>query len=87
MGIGQIWHCGEPALYPGASREIGFARYDFSPVALAAPVLGFVLAGGKPSFDVDLAAFAEEPLASVRQPLERNYPETFGALLLCTVAI
>lgn len=34
---------------------------DFRSVAFAAAVLRLVLAGLQPSFDVDLAAFADEP--------------------------
>jgi hypothetical protein len=36
------------------------ARYDLSPVAFAAAVLRFILAGSEPSFDVNLTAFAQE---------------------------
>jgi hypothetical protein len=47
-------------------------RYDFSTVALAAPVLRLVLAGSQPTLDIDLPAFAQEPLARIREPSERN---------------
>src|SRR5580704_15152312 len=62
-------------------------RHDFSAVALAASVLGFVPAGGKSSFDVDLAAFVEESFARVRQPAECHYSEPFRALLPRSVAV
>src|SRR5262249_14461638 len=39
------------------------------------------------SFDVDLAAFAEEPFARVSEPSERDDPEPFRPLLLRAVAI
>jgi hypothetical protein len=56
-------------------------RNDSSPVTFAASVLRFVLAGSKPSLDVDLAAFAQEPVACIRQSSERNDPMPFRALL------
>ena len=34
---------------------------DFRPVAFASAVLRLVLSGRQPSFDVNLAAFADEP--------------------------
>src|SRR5271154_1808220 len=68
-------------------KKPDLSRYDFGPVALPASVLGFVLAGSKPSFDVDLAAFAKAPLTRVRQPSECHYSEPFRALLLRAIAV
>jgi hypothetical protein len=61
--------------------------HDFGPVALAAAVLGFVLAGSQPTLDVNLTAFAQEPLARIGQLSECDDPMPIGALLLCTVAV
>ena len=48
-------------------------RDDFGPVALAAPVLRLVLAGSQPTLDVNLAAFAQEPLARIRKRPECDH--------------
>ena len=48
------WPIAEQAKLPG---------HDLGAAALSASVLGFVLAGSKPAFDVDLPAFAQKPLA------------------------
>ena len=56
------------------TEQLELTRYDFSPITFAASVLGVVLAGSKPSFDVNLTAFAEEPLARIGQPSERDDP-------------
>lgn len=40
------------------AEQAELSRYDFSPVAFAATVVRFVLAGRKPPFDVNSAAFA-----------------------------
>ena len=62
-------------------------RHDFCAVALTRAVLGFVLAGSKPAFDVYLPAFAQEPFARVGQPSKRDDPMPVGALLLGAVAV
>ncbi len=45
------------------AEQTELSRHDFGPVTLAASVLGFVLAGRKPAFDVDLPTLSQEPLA------------------------
>ena len=45
------------------AEQTELPRHDFGPVTLAASVLGFVLAGCKPAFDVDLPTLSQEPLA------------------------
>ena len=69
------------------AEQAELPRHDFSPVAFAASVLGFVLAGSKPSFDVNLTAFAQEPLARIGQPSECDDPMPIGALLFRAVAV
>ena len=69
------------------AKQAELPRHDFSPVTFAASVLRFVLAGREPSLDVNLAAFAQEPLARVGQPSERDDPMPIGALLLRAVPI
>lgn len=44
-----------------AIEKPNWAGDDFRPVAFAAAVLRLVLAGRQPSFDIDLAAIADEP--------------------------
>lgn len=69
------------------AEQVELPRYDFSPVAFAAPFLRFVLAGSQPTFDVDLSALvrncshlsASRPKAAIRVP--------FRALLLSAVPI
>src|SRR5579863_677517 len=60
---------------------------DFGAVALARSVLRFVLAGSQPTFDIDLPAFAQKPLARICKPSERHDTMPFRALLLRGVAI
>jgi len=72
---------------PGASGETGFAAPRSRSYGASASVLRFVLAGGKPSFDVDLAAFAEEPFGHGSEPSEHDHPEPFPPRLLRAVAI
>jgi hypothetical protein len=62
-------------------------RYDFNAVAFAAAVFCLVLAGGQPSFYVNLAAFAEESLAPIGQLSECDNPMPISALLFPAVAI
>src|SRR6266436_5695628 len=69
------------------AEQTELPRHDFSPVAFAASVLGFVLAGSKPSFDVNLTPFAQEPLARIGQPSECDDPMPIGALLFRAVAV
>ncbi len=69
------------------AEQAELPRDDFGPIALARSVLGFVLAGGKPAFDVNLPAFAQEPLARIGQPSECDDPMPVGALLLRSVAV
>jgi hypothetical protein len=52
------------------AEQAELPRHDFSPGTLAASVLGFVLAASEPSFDVNLTAFAEEPIARIGQRSE-----------------
>ena len=47
--------------------EAQLPRYDFSPIALTRSLFGFVLAGSKLDFDVELPPFGQESLARVRQ--------------------
>jgi hypothetical protein len=54
---------------------------DFSPIAIAAAVLGLVLARRQPSFDVDLAALAEILRAILGQLAEYHDAMPIGALL------
>jgi len=62
-------------------------RQDFSPVTFAASVLRFVLAGSEPTLDVNLTAFAQEPLARIRKRSECDHAMPFGTLLLGTAPI
>src|SRR5271163_4249222 len=62
------------------AEKADLTGHDFSPVALAASVLRFVLAGSQPTFDIDLPAFVQEPLARIRKPSERDDPMPIGAL-------
>jgi hypothetical protein len=78
LGLGPVGAIAEQTELP---------RYDFSPVAFAASVLGFVLAGIKPSFDVYLTAFAQEPVAGIGQLSERDDPMPICTLLLRAVAV
>jgi hypothetical protein len=41
------------------AEQAELPRYDFSPLAFAASVVGFVLAASQPSFDVDLPVVAQ----------------------------
>jgi len=78
LGLGRVGALAEQAELP---------RHDFSPVALTACVLRLVLAGSKPSFDVDLPAFGQESLARIGEPAECDDAMPFGALLLQTAPI
>src|SRR6266849_9077945 len=69
------------------AEKADLTGHDFGSVSLAAPVLGFVLAGRQPTFDIDLPAFAQKPLARIRKPSERHNAMPFGALLFRAVAI
>jgi hypothetical protein len=69
------------------SEQAELQRDDFSLIAGAAPILRGVLTSGQTAFDVDLAAFAKQALAIVREPPKGNYTKPFGVLLLITVAI
>jgi len=62
-------------------------RDDFGPITLARSVPGFVLAGGKSAFDVELSAFAQEPLTRVSQPSERDHAMPIGPSLARAVSI
>ena len=78
FGLGRVGAIAEQAELP---------RHDFSPVTFAASVLRFVLAGSEPALDVNLTAFAQEPLARIRKRSERDYAMPFGTLLLGTAPI
>src|SRR5208282_572219 len=78
FGLGSVGAIAEQAKLP---------RHDFSPVTFTASVLRFVLAGCKPALDVNLTAFAQEPLARIGQPSERDDPMPISALLLRAVPI
>jgi hypothetical protein len=69
------------------SEQAELPRDDFSPVAFTAPVLRFVLTGSKPSFDINLTAFAQEPVARIGQLSECDDPMPIGALLFRAVAV
>src|ERR1700736_2584688 len=56
-------------------------RHDLGPVAFAASVLRFVLAGSEPSFDVNLTAFAQKPIARIGPRSECDDPMPIRALL------
>jgi hypothetical protein len=60
---------------------------DLGSIALAASVLGLIFARRDAPFDVNLPAFAEEPLARIGQPSKRDDPMPVGALLLGAVAV
>src|ERR1700730_17424076 len=62
-------------------------RHDLGAGPLSAAVLRLVLAGGEAAFDVDLAAFAQKPLAVVGELSECNHAMPFGPLLLVAVSI
>jgi hypothetical protein len=51
---------------------------------LAAAALGFVLASSKPPLDVNLTAFAQEPVAGIGQRSECDDPMPIGAFLFRT---
>src|SRR5271163_4936396 len=69
------------------AKKADLTGHDFGPVALAAAVLRFVLAGSEPTFDVNLAAFAQKPLARIGQPSECDHPMPIGAFLLRAIAV
>src|SRR5258706_15305080 len=69
------------------AEQTELPRYDFSPVASAASVLGFVLAGSKPPLDVNLTAFAQETLARISQLSESDDPMPTGAGLFRAGAV
>ena len=69
------------------AEQAELPRHDFGAIAFAASVLGFVLAGGKPAFDVNLPAFAEVAFARIGQPSECDDPMPVGALLFGAVAV
>src|SRR5208282_5088836 len=56
------------------AEKADLTGHDFGPVAFAASVLGFVLASSKPTLDVNLPPFAQEPLARLGQPPECDDP-------------
>jgi hypothetical protein len=62
-------------------------RYNLGAAALSASVLRLVLTGRKPSFDIDLAAFGQEPLARIRKRSKCDYAMPFSPLLLPAIAI
>jgi hypothetical protein len=78
FGLGRVGAIAEHAELP---------RHDFSPVTFAASVFHFVLAGSEPTLDVNLTAFAQEPLAGIRKRSERDHAMPFGTLLLGTAPI
>src|SRR5258708_4796516 len=69
------------------AEQTELPRHDFSPVAFAASVLRFVMAGSEPSFDINLTAFAQEPVARIGQRSECDDPMPIRALLFCAVAV
>jgi hypothetical protein len=69
------------------AEQAELPRHDFSPVALAASVLSFVHAGSEPSFDVNLTAFAQEPVARIGQRSECDDPMPISALLFRAIAV
>jgi hypothetical protein len=81
VGTLSLGRVGAIAEYAELSRD------DFGPVAFAASVLRFVLAGSQPTLDVNLTAFAQEPLARIRKRSECDYAMPFGTLLLGTAPI
>ena len=70
-----------------ATEHVELARHDFSPVTFAASVLRIVLAGSEPTLDVNLTAFAQEPLARFGQPSECDDPMPIGALLFRAIPV
>src|SRR5271155_1031602 len=69
------------------SEQAHLQGYDLGPIARAASVLRFVLAGSEPTLDVNLTAFAQEPLACIRKRSECDHAMPFGTLLLGTAPI
>jgi hypothetical protein len=69
------------------AEKADLTGHDFGPVALATAVLRFVLAGSQPTFDIDLPAFAQEPLARIGQLSECDDTMSISALLFRAVAV
>ena len=69
------------------AKHAELPRDDFGAEPLPASVLGFVLAGGQPAFDVNLTALAQKLLAGIRDPPEGHDPMPFGAFLLVAVSV
>src|SRR6266851_421117 len=78
IGVGRLGTIAEQAKLP---------CYDFSPIAFAASALRFILLGSEATLDVNLPAFAQEPLARIGQPSERHDPIPFRALLFRAVPV
>lgn len=69
------------------AQEADLTSHDFGPVALAAAVFRFVLAGSQPAFDVHRAALTHEPLTNLGQSSEGNDAMPFSAVLFGAVPI
>src|SRR6266851_2355104 len=69
------------------AKKADLTGHDFSAVTPTAAVLRFVLSGSEPTLDVNLTAFAQEPLARIRKRSECDHAMPFGTLLLGTAPI